>query len=237
MPSPKNWKKAITKLIFFLAFFILSGCTLQGRNVRPSFDENYIREIHVSGRIRPSFNREQVRQNQAANVSVQEDTLVLQEIVAVAEQTAVFEVRHRQPPPPQEENRETVQSPRQGRIRRAAERYLGVPYLFGGSTRNGFDCSGFVWRVYQDLGHTDFARTNAQTMYDRGTRVARNNIRKGDLVFFVNPRNRNRINHVGIYLGDGTFIHSSSTRGVAINPLNDIYWGKYLSGFRRFLPN
>ena len=232
MPSPKNWRKATDYLVLFLAVFILNGCFLQSsRNIRPSFDENYISGTHTSGRIRPSFNREQVRQNQAS-AAAQTDTLPLTESDTVVQNLVSDTTSSVE----QNNNRERGPVLRSGRIRRAAEKYMGVPYLFGGTTRSGFDCSGFVWRVYQDLGHSSFMRTNAQTMYDVGKPVSRAKITEGDLVFFVNPRNRKRINHVGIYLGDGTFIHSSSTRGVAINPLDDIYWGRYLSGFRRFLP-
>lgn len=230
MQSPRNWKSPTKKLLVFCVFFIISGCSRQSVNVRPSFDEFFL-DRHVSGYIRPSFNQENIRKSRAIREQIEAAAAT---DTSASDRVHVSKVRHRVvQPKPETDVRERPVITGAGRFRRAAEAYLGVPYLWGGVTQYGFDCSGFIWRVFQDLGYASFIRTNAQTMFDVQDSVSRSNIREGDLVFFVNPQNRRRINHVGLYLGDGTFIHSSSTRGVATNPLNDIYWGNLISGFRR----
>ncbi len=112
----------------------------------------------------------------------------------------------------------------------ASHRYLGTPYKYGGTTRSGFDCSGYVWRVYRDMG-LDFTRASSANYYESGERIKRRNAREGDLVFF---KTRGKISHVGIYLGDTIFIHSSSSRGVIESSLENSYWKPKIAGFRRF---
>ncbi len=83
-----------------------------------------------------------------------------------------------------------------------AKKYLGLPYIYGGSTPDGFDCSGFTQYVYQNAAGISIPRVSyEQAAY--GTAVPYSQMRPGDLVAFNSP-----VNHVGIYLGDGKFIHS-----------------------------
>lgn len=83
-----------------------------------------------------------------------------------------------------------------------AKKYLGLPYIYGGSTPAGFDCSGFTQYVYQNAAGISIPRVSyEQAAY--GTAVPYSQMRPGDLVAFNSP-----VNHVGIYLGDGKFIHS-----------------------------
>jgi cell wall-associated NlpC family hydrolase len=110
-----------------------------------------------------------------------------------------------------------------------ARSYLGVPYRYGGTTRRGMDCSGFVYRVYRDLGYDSFQRVSSQTLYRMGRRTQRHRLQAGDLCFFSSS---GRINHVGFYLGNNTFIHASSSRGIIITSLDDPYWSKKSAGFR-----
>lgn len=85
-----------------------------------------------------------------------------------------------------------------------ARRFAGVRYVYGGSSpRSGFDCSGFVRFVYAHFGISLAHSTYAQ--FDRGRRVARTSLRPGDLLFFDN------VGHVGIYIGNGRFIHAPHT--------------------------
>jgi peptidoglycan DL-endopeptidase CwlO len=109
-------------------------------------------------------------------------------------------------------------------VSKYARKFLGVPYRWGGgSPRSGFDCSGFVAYVYRHFGvelpHYTFAQ------FERGRHVSRRRLRPGDLVFF------DRLNHVGLYVGHGRFIHAPHTGArVRIELLR--YGGSY-DGARR----
>ena len=101
-----------------------------------------------------------------------------------------------------------------------AKSFLGYPYVYGGNGPNYFDCSGFVLYVYKHFGYS-FSR-GAQEQYRDGTPVNYNELMPGDLVFFSS--NGYCITHVGLYIGDGEFIHASNpTRGVVIDTL----WSGY----------
>ena len=94
------------------------------------------------------------------------------------------------------------------KIVETAKKYLGVPYVWGGSSPSGFDCSGFVYYVMRSCGYS-VSRTSS-AMYKNGTPVEKADLQPGDIVFFQNTYKAG-ISHVGIYVGDGKFIHSPST--------------------------
>ena len=107
----------------------------------------------------------------------------------------------------------------------AAEHWLGVPYVFGGCSTTGVDCSCLVQLVYRSLG-INLPRTAAE-QYDATTRVQREGLQPGDLVFFANTYMPG-ISHVGIYIGGGQQINAP-TEGqvVSIQPVFDGYWGAH----------
>ncbi len=113
-----------------------------------------------------------------------------------------------------------------------AKKYIGVPYLWAGTTPEGFDCSGFTQYVFQQHG-ISLSRTTA-SQYLEGNFVAKSDLQPGDLVFFQNTY-RPGISHVGIYMGDGKFIHSSSSQGVVISSMSNSYWAARYYGARRVL--
>ena len=112
------------------------------------------------------------------------------------------------------------------------KQYLGVPYVWGGTSPSGFDCSGLVYYVFRQHG-INLNRT-AATQYQHGTYVTKSNLRPGDLVFFQNTY-KEGISHVGIYVGDGQFLHASSSQGVTISALSNSYWASHYYGARRIL--
>jgi cell wall-associated NlpC family hydrolase len=115
-------------------------------------------------------------------------------------------------------------------LTRSALRFLGVPYVFGGTTSNGFDCSGYVQHVFAMLG-ISLPRT-ADAQYADGHRAV-GGIRPGDLVFFQTYAAG--ASHVGIYLGHDKFVHASSSHGVEVSSLHDAYWANRYIGAKRFL--
>ena len=113
-----------------------------------------------------------------------------------------------------------------------AKQYLGIPYMYGGSSPStGFDCSGFVYYVLKELGYSPYRTCSSQ--YTMGTYVAKEDLQPGDLVFFQGTY-KSGISHVGIYVGDGKFIHSPSTgKVISYADLNSTYYTNHYYGARR----
>ncbi len=105
--------------------------------------------------------------------------------------------------------------------------WMGTPYRYGGNTRAGADCSGFVWSVYREVYNHQLPRTT-RSMFTETRRIRKHRLREGDLVFF--RMKGRKASHVGIYLGNGHFAHASTSRGVIVNELNESY---YLRRFTR----
>lgn len=116
-------------------------------------------------------------------------------------------------------------------IRQVYQRYQGTPYRYGGTSAQGFDCSGFILTVYREGLDRALPRTTGQ-MLAAGQFVRRDQLRPGDLVFF---RFGGKEQHAGIYMGDGRFIHSSSSTGVTESTLDSRYWQNRYTQARRFL--
>jgi len=111
-----------------------------------------------------------------------------------------------------------------------AVKMVGRPYRYGGSSPAGFDCSGLVLFSYQQAGLKLPRDTEHQRLASKPVRVA--SLRRGDLLFFDLEGKKN--SHVGIYLGDGTFVHApSSGKRVRTDRLDSAFWKKHLSEARR----
>ena len=114
-----------------------------------------------------------------------------------------------------------------------AMKYLGCPYVYGGTTPGGFDCSGFVQYVYKECGYS-VERTAASIYSTNGAAIEKTALQPGDVVAFSSSSAS--IGHVGIYIGDGKFIHASnSNTGVIISPLDMDYWTKNYVGAKRIV--
>jgi cell wall-associated NlpC family hydrolase len=112
---------------------------------------------------------------------------------------------------------------------------VGTPYRYGGnSPAGGFDCSGLVQFVYLDSAGIRLPRSTRELVAMQARHVHRDDLRPGDLVFF-NPGGGNA-SHIGIYVGDGRFVHAPATGGtVRLDRLDAEYWRRTYSGARRIL--
>lgn len=110
-----------------------------------------------------------------------------------------------------------------------AQSFMGVPYVFGGTTPAGFDCSGLVQYVFKMNGIT--IPRLADEQYNLGKPVKISQLQPGDLVFFTTYTAG--VSHCGIYVGDGKFLHASSSRGVRIDSLDNEYWKPRFVGARK----
>ena len=118
------------------------------------------------------------------------------------------------------------------RIVSNAKKYLGTPYVWGGTTPSGFDCSGFAQYVMKAVG-ISIPRTTTE-QYKVGKHVAKSALQPGDLVFLQNTY-RAGISHVGIYIGGGKMIHASSSKGVVTSDLSASYYVQHYYGARRIV--
>ena len=129
-------------------------------------------------------------------------------------------------PPPS-----STQPSKAGAIIATAKQYIGVNYVFGGTTPSGFDCSGFTQYVFAKNG-IHLPRVS-RDQYQLGTSVSFNNLQAGDLVFFSFAKN-GVVDHEGIYVGNGQFINASSSKGVTIYELGT-YWKSVYVGARHVI--
>lgn len=113
-----------------------------------------------------------------------------------------------------------------------AQQFIGTRYRSGGSSPNGFDCSGYVRYVFNNFG-INLVHT-AAGQYKAGTVIKKEELTPGDLVFF--NTGGYGINHSGIYIGNDQFIHASSSRGIRIDSMLDNYWSPRYRGANRILP-
>ena len=117
-------------------------------------------------------------------------------------------------------------------IVKTAEKYIGVRYKFGGSDPSGFDCSGYSYYVYKQIG-IDLPHS-AQQQYANGKRIGIKKAKPGDLVFF--RITGWKISHVAIYLGDYKFIHAPSRgKSISVDDIRKDYWNKRYAGMVTYL--
>ncbi len=120
---------------------------------------------------------------------------------------------------------------------KTARSFKGTPYKWGGTTRKGMDCSGLLLNSFQAIGQ-DIPRTTDKQK-KLGKKVPKNEIRKGDLVFFATSKKKRKITHVGLVTevrkGEVFFIHASTSKGVMESSLNNPYWKKRFRMARRVI--
>lgn len=105
-----------------------------------------------------------------------------------------------------------------------ASKWLGTSYRYGGDTRSGVDCSGLVLNLYRSALAIKLPRSSAQQQ-EYCSRISKKDLMEGDLVFFTTGKG-SKVSHVGMYIGDGRMIHSSTSRGVIISALDEDYYAR-----------
>ncbi len=125
----------------------------------------------------------------------------------------------------------TTANANQAKLETQFQLYKNTKYKFGGTDQRGFDCSGFTLTVYKNAFNINLPRTT-EAMASLGKKVSKRKLKPGDLVFFRPSR---KYEHVGIFIGNRTFIHSSTSNGVIKSNLNNPYWKKKYRFAKRLL--
>jgi hypothetical protein len=120
------------------------------------------------------------------------------------------------------------------KLYRQVSSWLGVKYRYGGTTRNGVDCSAFVGAIYKDVYGIKLHRSAEDIYLNDCKRIRQGRLKEGDLVFFrTDDKRKKRPNHVGIYLKKGKFAHASTSKGVEVNSLEKEHFQKaFIKGGR-----
>nr|WP_239469619.1 C40 family peptidase [Bacteroides caecigallinarum] len=105
--------------------------------------------------------------------------------------------------------------------------WIGTPYRYGGRTKKGVDCSGLTSAIYRKVYRKKLSRSSEEQRDRDCRKVAKRNLKEGDLVFFHNGKKKRTASHVGIYLKDGRFVHASSSVGVVVSSLNEKYYDNH----------
>jgi cell wall-associated NlpC family hydrolase len=132
--------------------------------------------------------------------------------------------------PPRDRSASKIDRKKMGKI---IDSFLGVPYKYGGETREGIDCSGLVMQVYEQYAGFKLPRSTKK-LYQLVKQVDKDDLLYGDLVFFSDGWFS--VSHVGIYTDEGRFVHSIKDFGVIVSSLNEDYYKKRYRGARRVIP-
>jgi cell wall-associated NlpC family hydrolase len=195
--------------------FVLAGCT----GSSPRFG-NHDRKPHTESRVPsgPRFASREVEEESREN-DKKPDSM---EVESIKKGTRDF----------RKERNESIRPLDQSRMMREISRYMGVPYMHGGASMEGMDCSGYTMTIYKNSVGKLLPRSSIEQS-KVGKPVRHSDLKFGDLIFFNTTGEK--ASHVGIYLGDDLFAHASVTLGVTISSLESSYYEKRYETARRII--
>jgi|GEM_PF-296851 len=224
-------KKGISLFILLAAGIVFfTGCSSITQTARYSKSSNQEKNPDVN--IRYSQEQDSLKALSAADsvTTVEDDEDELEEYVADSSQIPSSELLKRITPT--DKNVDTDFGTPKEKMLMEIIRWLNTPYKFGGNSKRGIDCSAFTQTILKTSLNVDLLRS-AREQFTQGDEIDEvSNLKFGDLVFF-NTRRRVRPGHVGIYLGDNIFAHSSSKLGVVVSSLEEGYYNQRFMGGRR----
>ena len=203
------------KLLFLLVIVFLLSCS---RKTFDSVDYKYYKDEITKAKTQESEEKTETKQEVAVNKTSSPTYLSAAEKEQFADLLgiSVFDLENE-------------------KLYSTINQWLGTPYLWGGTTKKGVDCSAFVQHVYSDVYKQELPRTSIEQFYVDTDAHFKNQkyLKQGDLIFFRLRHQDKVVSHVGIYLQNGKFLGSNSPRGVEIVDLNSDYWqDKYVASAR-----
>ncbi|MBI3005857.1 MAG: C40 family peptidase [Ignavibacteriales bacterium] len=212
--KPRRFSGLYCSYLLCVAAFLAFGCVPSS----PRFGNGGKKESTGSRSTAPRFSSREVEEETKENDKIPDKKTV--EKVVSGERDF------------RREKNESIAPLDRSKMMREISKYMGVPYLHGGTTMKGIDCSAYTMAVYEKSVGRKLSRS-AHEQYKGGTAVSFKDLKFGDLVFFTTTGER--ASHVGIYLGDDLFAHASVSLGVTISSLQSSYYEKRYEGARRMI--
>jgi cell wall-associated NlpC family hydrolase len=220
-------KRIIFLLIIVLAgFFVYSGCSSSINSVRYSSPRESSQGNDSKGRYNSDYNIE------SDTVDLASDTSDPDEIPVSSKKIDIASVLKKISKSSDLKNLNSNACTEKDKILMEIIKYMDTPYMYGGSNKNGIDCSAYTQAVFGNALSISLGRS-ARDQFQEGEVIKdKDQLQFGDLVFF-NTRRRVKPGHVGIYIGDNLFAHASSSNGVIVSSLDEAYYQKRYMGARR----
>lgn len=214
---------------------ILSACiigSITTTNAQRAHRNNQIASAEVEATTEGSRFIEGI----SLNTPTATKSISVKNTVAVKEKVTPAKVETNEPVPTTRDKKEAADKIKEG-LRKNTNLYsfiqdwYGTPYRLGGTTKKAIDCSAFTRQLFSDVYGKTLDRTAAMQFMMTKRIYDQDDLKEGDLVFF--SIHTKRISHVGVYLGNGMFVHASSSRGVMISELSQAYWTRFYAGAGR----
>ncbi len=216
--------------LFLMGIFLYSGCSSSSNLIRYNTSSGTKKENNTA--VRYGSEDKQENSNNIDTLEVSSDTSDYDDIPANTSKIDISAILKKFGASSDMKKIGSNANTERERMLMEIIKYLDTPYKYGGTSKNGIDCSAYTQAVYSHALSINLDRS-ARAQYHEGDAVkSKADLQFGDLVFF-NTRRRVKPGHVGIYIGDDLFTHASSRNGVTVSSLDDSYYRKRYMGARR----